>query len=245
MKSLAESNLKYEDILTSAGFHVNCVSPLQFKYVNASSLLDALNRPNDHSGIIFTSPRAVEAIHQQYSNLNVGLHSAWLDKKIFSVGETTANLIKEKLKFDAIGSHTGNAQQLAAFIIDEIPAFDKPLLFPCGNLKKENLPMLLAKQDRDFRALTCYETSCDPHLKTNVKSLVEDFGVADVLVFFSPSGVEYTIPILTGLGLNMCDMKFIALGPSTNAALVTANLPVAGVCASPAPDKLLHVLKAL
>lgn len=245
MKSLTESNLKYEDVLVSAGYNINCVSPLQFKYVNSASLLDALNRPNDHSGIIFTSPRAVEATHQQYSKLMVGVHSSWLDKKMFSVGETTANIIKEKLKFNAMGAHTGNSQQLAAFIIDEIPAFDKPLLFPCGNLKKEDLPLLLAKQDRDFRAITCYETSCDPSLESNLKSVVENFGVANIVVFFSPSGVEYTIPILTDLGLNMSDMKFIALGPSTTAALVAANVPVAGVCASPSPEKLLHVLKAL
>lgn len=245
IKASGESNKKYEELLEKAGFDVNCISALSFSYVNESAILEALKNPASHDGIIFTSARAVEATYIQYSKLQVEQHQMWLKKKIFTIGESTASLVHERLHLIAIGGHTGNAQQLAEFIVQEIPAFNKPLLFPCSNLKKEELPKILAKNDRDFRAMTCYETSADPNLTKTLNDLLDSSGFADIVVFFSPSGVDYCLPALRKLNVPLSGAKFVALGATTNAALVSAGVPVTGVCSSPTPVALLHTVTPL
>lgn len=241
----ADGNHVYEDTVGRDGFCVKVISALNFHNVNESALLDALKSPLTHEGIIFTSARAVETTSLQYNKLCVNDHQAWTRKKIFAVGETTSSLVKKLLHLDAIGAHTGNGEQLAQFIIEQIPPFDKPLLFPCSNLKKDDLPLLLARNDRDFRAMTCYKTTPDLGLKENLKSLHETYGMANIIVFFSPSGVEFCIPALRSLNIQFCGVSFVAIGPSTNKALVEAGVPVAAVCAHPTPDDLLYTLQPL
>ena len=142
-----------------------------------------------------------------------------------------------------MGQASSNSERLANHIIAEIESFEKPLLFPCGNLRKDDLPSLLAAKDRDFRALTCYETSADPKLQSNLQSAFAETGNPSFIVFFSPSGVEYTAPLLEKIGVDVHAVKFIALGPSTNAGLVKANLHVSGVCPSPSPESVVHAIK--
>ncbi|CAL4083635.1 unnamed protein product [Meganyctiphanes norvegica] len=235
---------RYSDTLNRNGFSCHSIPALTFNFVNQGPLQNAFERPLDHSGLIFTSPRAVEAVGKIYSKIKVEYHHEWSTKKIFVVGEATAAAVSKELKMPTIGQESGNAQQLAPIIIRETKAFDKPLLFPCGNIKRDELPRLLANADRDFRALTCYETSQHPSLKSKIQDLISKGLRPNCIVFFSPSGVSYVLPILKSAGFDLTGMKIIAIGPATNSALVQSSIPVSGVCNTPSPEGLLHILKS-
>lgn len=245
LKSSEESDGRYSDALARAGLSAVVVPTLSFKWCNEAVLQDALQKPQDHSGIIFTSQRAVEAVAEIYLMLIAGIHHQWSEKKIFVIGEATKMAVQKHLKLPCIGQESGNAQQLAPIIIRETKPFDKPLLYPCGNLGRDELPKLLAQQDRDFRALTSYETKPHPQLRQTVQKLTTTGKTPHIVVFFSPSGVKFGLPVFHDLGVDLTGVKVVAIGPTTNTALVEEKQPVSGVCPSPSPDGLMHVLAGL
>lgn len=245
LKSSEESDGRYSDVLTRAGLSTVVVPTLSFTWCNEAALRDALQKPQEHSGIIFTSQRAVEAVAAIYLNLTAAVHHQWIEKKIFVIGEATKMAVQKHLRLPCLGQESGNAQQLAPIIIRETKPFDKPLLYPCGNLGRDELPKLLAQQDRDFRALTSYETKAHPQLRQTVQKLTTTGKTPQIVVFFSPSGVKFVLPVFHNLGVDLTGVKVVAIGPTTNTALVEAKQPVSGVCPSPSPDGLMHVLAGL
>uniref|UniRef100_A0A0P4VYR3 Uroporphyrinogen-III synthase n=1 Tax=Scylla olivacea TaxID=85551 RepID=A0A0P4VYR3_SCYOL len=242
LKSSENSDGRYRDALTEAGFSAVVVPTLSFQWCNERVLKDALQKPQDHTGIIFTSQRAVEAVAEIYGKLEVSIHHQWSEKKVFVIGEATQMAVQKLLKLPSIGQESGNAQQLAPIIIRETKPFDKPLLYPCGNLGRDELPKLLAQQDRDFRALTTYETSPHCNLRQTIQKLTAAGQMPHVAVFFSPSGVKFALPVFEELKVSTTGVKIVAIGPTTNTALVEHKQLVWGVCPSPSPDGLMRVL---
>lgn len=245
LKSSEGKDERYSDALGRAGFSAVVVPTLSFQWCNQGPLKDSLQRPQDHAGIIFTSQRAVEAVAEIYVKLAVSIHHQWSEKKIFVIGEATQMAVQNLLKLSSIGQEAGNAQQLAPIIIRETKPFDKPLLYPCGSMGRDELPKLLAQQDRDFRALTTYQTSPHPHLRQAIQKLIAVGQMPAVAVFFSPSGVMFAMPVFKDLNVDTTGVKIVAIGPTTNTALVEHKQPVWGVCPSPSPDGLLRVLAGL
>lgn len=66
------------------------------------------------TGIIFSSPRCVQAVEK----CDIPL-SEWSKRKIFAVGGKTADLIRA-LNLEPIGEHSGNANNLSEFIVNGI-----------------------------------------------------------------------------------------------------------------------------
>ncbi|KAF2350720.1 Tetrapyrrole biosynthesis uroporphyrinogen III synthase [Trinorchestia longiramus] len=245
LKSCSSKDETFKKAVEDAGFSVKLFPSLSFSAVNEAALREHLQRPNDFYGMVFTSSQAVKFVKDLYKTLPVEHHQSWLTKKIFAVGEATAQASQNSLQLPAIGSHCGNAQKLAEFIISEVPPFDKPLLIPCSDISIDDLPRFLIDNDRDYRALTCYKTSVHPDLESVLQQTVDVEGLPDIMVFFSPSGVDYTLPIIKEMGEILDTVKFIALGPSTNAALVGEEMQVAGICSAPTPAALTYCLKGL
>lgn len=74
-----------------------------------------------------------------------------------------------------------------------LDTYDKPFLFPCGNLKKETLQVRLKEHNIIVDALMVYETKQNRNFITNFKQITEDFTkLPEYIVFFSPSGVNFT-----------------------------------------------------
>ncbi|KAB7496023.1 Uroporphyrinogen-III synthase [Armadillidium nasatum] len=59
---------------------------------------------------------------------------------------------------------------------------------------------------------------------------------------YTPSGVDFALPIFNELQLDINTVRIIALGPSTNAALHSNKIDVYGVCREPTPKGLLDTL---
>lgn len=246
LKANENSDDKYIECLNNAGFCTHQLFPLSFKFINNEVIKDALENPENHSGIVFTSPRAVKAISNNYKSISVSKHQIWKSKKIFAIGETTATAIKNELDFEnPIGANTFTAKNLAPVIISETKEFDIPLLIPCGNQKREELPTLLVKENRDFRSIVCYETLPNPSLQNDMRKLLTEGKIPDFIIFFSPSGVKYSLPIFKNVDIDVNNTNIIAIGPTTNQSLVENEVKVSGISPSPSPSGLLHVIQGL
>ena len=95
-------------------------------------------------------------------------------------------LVRTQLGLDRVLGSCGNAELLSDVIIKcefisiytELVVIvarcldDKPLLFPCGNLRKETLPQRLHEADIGLHCLTCYETCPHSQLHTNISTQV-------------------------------------------------------------------------
>lgn len=84
--------------------------------------------------------------------------------------------------------------------------YNKPFLFPCGNLKKETLQQRLKEHNIEVEPITIYETKKNEHLAEEFSNLTNNFtNISEFVIFFSPSGVHFTAEIFKPLPLN--DMK--------------------------------------
>lgn len=219
-----EDDDPYKKELQALGIRVQSVPVLSFEYCNLDVLKDHLQKHDEYYGIIFTSPRAVEAILQSIPDWNMSMQTQWKNHQHFAVGEATALSLSENIKLQSNGKGTGNALQLAELIIKCVPKNSKPLLFPCSSLRHETLPKLLQEAGILLNCITTYQTKPNLEMKTRIEKAVTDKGVPEYIVFFSPSGVKYAIPTLKDLLSSLTEVKLIAIGPSTEEALKKENL---------------------
>nr|XP_058154141.1 uroporphyrinogen-III synthase isoform X1 [Dasypus novemcinctus]XP_058154142.1 uroporphyrinogen-III synthase isoform X1 [Dasypus novemcinctus] len=137
------------------GLEATLIPVLSFEFLSLPSLSEKLSHPESFGGLIFTSPRAVEAVELCLEKDNKtevwkkSLKEEWNAKSVYVVGSATASLV-HKIGLDTEGEKCGNAEKLAEYICSrESPGL--PLLFPCGTLKGEALPKML-KDKGDWSA---------------------------------------------------------------------------------------------
>lgn len=162
----------YERLFHEHGYRTVFVPVLSFKFINQEALKERLRNPEEHSGLIFTSQRATEAVQlclsdpvfeKKWSSL---LKEQWSQLPVFVTGKATGKQVREKLHFPSIyGEDSGSAQALSMTILNTLPAdMNKQLLFPCANIKKETLPNILKENDYRIFCITSYCTQPDPKL---------------------------------------------------------------------------------
>ncbi|XP_054437763.1 uroporphyrinogen-III synthase isoform X2 [Pteronotus mesoamericanus] len=207
-----------------------------------------LSRPEDYGGLIFTSPRAVEAAElclQRDGKTEVweeSLRGNWNAKSVYVVGNATAALVN-KMGLETEGENCGNAEKLAGYICSREPSA-LPLLFPCGALKGETLPKMLKDKGIPMESLTVYQKAPHPGIRVNLSSYYSKQGVPASITFFSPSGLTYSLKHIQELSGNKIDqIKFAAIGPTTARALATQGLPVSCTAESPTPRALADGLQ--
>lgn len=241
-KSDSDGPDKFVKILEENDFIARSINCLSFQFKNLELLKSKLDNEAGYEGLIMTSQRSVHALHKailEHEDVMV----KWKGKSNYSVGESTAELAQSKLSISSKGKETGNAQSLAALIIadhKEQEPYAKPFMFPSGNLKQDSLEKSLEASGIKVEPVEVYETIANPDLRKSI----EEFGSKmDFVVFFSPSGVKFTLPILQLLEISTESLKFIAIGPSTKASMEENGLKCYKMCAKPSPESLLETLK--
>lgn len=106
---------KYEQLLVKNGYGVQQIKTLIFDYKNLPILAEKLNKPDDYSGIVLSSPRCVKAVQLALETRE--LNRRWLGNENFVVGEATFAAARECLGLVCKGGETGNANNLAELII--------------------------------------------------------------------------------------------------------------------------------
>jgi len=121
---------------------------------------------------VFTSMNAVEAVV-------VHLNDAKPDWKIFCIGSTTKNLVKEYFGENSIAGTADSASALADVIIanEDISS----VTFFCGNQRREELPERLSQHGIELNEFVVYKTIPSSHQTSSEY---------DAIIFYSPSAVN-------------------------------------------------------
>ena len=161
------------------------------------------------------------------------------------MGQATARALRELLpQTEILGENCGNAESLSDFIISERKSkkSSKPLLFLCGNQRRDVLPERLAASGIEFEEHVVYCTEPASNLSEKLE-LACSKQIPRVIVFFSPSGVAAVAEILRLLFPDaLTTIKFIAIGPTTASAIRSHSLIVHAVASKPTAT---HVLQAI
>ncbi|XP_006879931.1 PREDICTED: uroporphyrinogen-III synthase [Elephantulus edwardii] len=229
--------------LASFGLEATLIPVLSFEFLSLPSFSEKLSHPEGYGGLVFTSPRAIEAMQlclekaTKTEAWKASLREKWNAKPVYVVGSATSSLVR-RIGLDAEGEQCGNAEKLAEFICSrESPVL--PLLFPCGNLKSETLPNRLMDQGIPMESLTVYQTVPHPGIQENLENYFSKQGVLASIAFFSPSGLRHSLKhIQTLSGDSFKEIKFVAIGPTTARAMATQGLPVSCTAQSPTPRAL-------
>lgn len=180
------------------------------------------NRINikDYSAIIFTSRNAIEnffrlAKEQRYSVPDT--------LKYFCMSENTAHYLQNYIQVRRRKVFSGNTQ-----FVDLLPHIVKhkkeKFLLPCSDIHKQEISDLLENNNINFDKAVMYRT---------VAADLSDLSTItyDMLVFFSPSGIESLFKNFPDFKQN--DTRIAAFGSSTQQAVLDKKLNLD--IAAPAP----------
>uniref|UniRef100_A0A8V5G2J7 Tetrapyrrole biosynthesis uroporphyrinogen III synthase domain-containing protein n=1 Tax=Melopsittacus undulatus TaxID=13146 RepID=A0A8V5G2J7_MELUD len=209
----------YIQALGSYRFEATLIPVLSFEFISLESLFEKLSHPECYGGLIFTSPRALEAIK-------------------ICLKEKSKNEVEE-IGLTPQGETSGNAEKLAEYICSREKSSSSALLFPCGALKREVLPTVLREKGIPLESLTVYQTTQHAHLQESLSSYFSQQGIPASIVFFSPSGVKFCLQHIQKLSGDFINhIKFAAIGPTTAEAMEAAGIPVSCTAESPTPQDL-------
>ncbi|XP_019358523.1 PREDICTED: uroporphyrinogen-III synthase isoform X1 [Gavialis gangeticus] len=239
----------YIQELGSYGFEATLIPVLSFEFVSLQSLYEKLSHPECYGGLIFTSPRAVEAVklclkeNSKNEAWTKSLKQKWNAKSTYVVGKATASLVEE-IGLAPQGEKCGNAEKLAGYICLKETPNSSSLLFPCGALKREVLPTVLKEKGILLESLTIYQTAQHPNLQESLKNYFSQQGMPASIAFFSPSGVKFCLQHIQKFSGNFADqIKFAAIGPTTAEAMEAEGVPVSCTAENPTPQDLAAGIK--
>ncbi|XP_071986932.1 uroporphyrinogen-III synthase isoform X2 [Engystomops pustulosus] len=239
----------YVQELSLHGYEATLIPVLSFTFVSLELLSDKLSHPENYEGLIFTSPRAVEAVRMCLENNKEAwehsLKEQWNRKSIYVVGKATAALVKD-LGLSSEGEASGNAEKLADLICSKQVPSSAPILFPCGSLKREVLPKKLKEKNVPLEAVTVYQTAPHPDIRPALTDYLTKEGIPGSVVFFSPSGVKFCLKIIQELSNDKInEIKFASIGPTTSEAMAADGLTVSCTAPNPTPQDLAEGLKRI
>lgn len=235
---------RYVRALAERGFRATCRPVLRFAFAGdpgfaGGDVAARLRRPEQYAGLVCTSPRAARAVAAALGQQRDARQSAWQEKPAFAVGPKTAKALRES-GLSPTGEDAGDAAALAERIVQAGDnASAHPLLFLCGNRRREALPRRLRAEGVAFEECVAYET----HPRTGGPWLgAVDGDAPEWAVFFSPSGVEAVRRAQPRPGGET--VRKAALGPTTAGALREVGWPPEAVAVSPTPAALAEAMAA-
>lgn len=165
----------------------------------------------DHTAVIFTSRNAVDYFFKLCSESRIEMPP---EMKYFCISDQTAYYLQNYITVRKRKVFKG--EKTAADLIEVIKKHkDEKFLFPCSDIRKDEIPRFMAKEGYNFTEAVIYKT---------VASDLSDLADVnyDVIVFFSPSGI-------TSLFTNFPDFKqnktrIAVFGPTTAKAAEDADL---------------------
>lgn len=164
-----------------------------------------------HTAIIFTSRNAVDHFFAICNDLKVDIPA---DMKYFCISEQTANYLQKYIVVRKRKIFTGSrtAQDLIEILKKHK---NEKYLFPCSNIRKDDIPKFLENSGYEFSEAIIYET-----VASDLSDLDDVY--YDIIAFYSPSGIN-------SLFVNFPDYKqkdtrIAVFGPTTAKAATDADL---------------------
>lgn len=182
------------------------VDPVDLKEFRKQKI-DILN----HTAVIFTSRNAVDHFFSICGQLKIEMPA---DMKYFCISEQTANYLQKYIVIRKRKIFTG--LRTATDLLEILKKHkNEKYIFPCSDIRKDEIPEFLRNNDYDFSEAIIYRT-----VASDLSDL--DDVSYDVIAFFSPSGIS-------SLMMNFPDFKqnntrIAAFGPTTAKAVRDASL---------------------
>lgn len=168
-------------------------------------------RPDEHTAIIFTSKLSIEHFFRLCEEMRVKMS---MQTKYFCLSEAIANYLQKFIIYRKRKVFVGTRK-----IVDLQSSFNKhnteKFLLPCSNLGAKEVVSFLKENELDFQEAMMYRT---------VASDLSDLSdvTYDVLVFFSPLGIESLYENFPDFKQN--NTRLAIFGNSTNKAVVDRGL---------------------
>jgi len=197
--------------------------------------LDDLSR---FDAIALTSPRAARAFAARLAG-RAGAAPNRSGPAVWAGGGATAAALSPSLPTVRMpAQHSAGELGAAAALAGEMLAAGVrgPVLFPCGELRRDELPVRLRHEGVEVEEVVCYRSVLAGEAEARAAA-----GRASVLVVASPSVVD--------LLARACPPgerpTLLAVGPTTAAASRAVGWPAAAVAASPTTGDLLAGVRSL
>lgn len=240
---------QYAIALKAAGVgEVYTIPVLSFEFKNLELLQQQL-LDITFDGLILTSPRAVEAVQKSFvddSQLK-NFIDIWKHKHIFCVGPKTAEELNTRLNLQVSldPESLGDGHKLGAQVVSFLQAKNVKckLLLPSSAIGKMYSVEQLRAAGHEVVVSFVYDTIPIPDACDRLMNGVEKSkGSMIILVIFSPSNLNAILPQLRSV-MKEYDLKMIAIGPTTEKAIVEAGIPIWSTCTSPTPEGLIKALR--
>ncbi len=165
----------------------------------------------DHTAIIFTSRNAIDHFFRLCQEGRIEVPA---DMKYFCISEQTANYLQKYIVIRKRKIFTGT--KTAAELFDLIKKHkNEKFLFPCSNVRRNDIPEFMDTSGLHFTEAVIYET-----VATDLTDL--DIHSFDIIAFFSPSGIGSLLSNFPNFEQN--GTRMAAFGPTTAKAITDAGL---------------------
>ena len=201
----------------------------------------ALERWREYEAVVFSSPRSAQSVLERASVTGLAFpqESGRQTPQIWAAGPGTARELGSKfgpvrLPDERTAGEQGAAVALAADMT--AAGLRGPVLFPCGDMRRDELPRSLRE-----RGVTVDEVVCYRSVLAGADEARRAASRAQALVVASPS--------VAGLLARSCPAAgrpaLVAVGPSTANAACSHGWPPDRVAAGPTVEALAAELRAL
>jgi uroporphyrinogen-III synthase len=164
-----------------------------------------------HTAVIFTSRNAVDHFFRLCQENKMEVPA---DMKYFCISEQTSNYLQKYIVVRKRKVFTG--YRTANDLIEILKKHkNEKYIFPCSNIRKDDIPEFLEKNKIDFTEVIIYET-----VASDLSDL-KDVNY-DIIAFFSPSGINSLLVNFPDFKQN--DTRIAAFGPTTAQAVRDAGL---------------------
>ncbi len=185
--------------------HVEPVSSQEFRQQRVNIL--------EHGAVIFTSRNAVDHFFRMCQEMRLTVPDTM---KYFCISESTAYYLQKYVVFRKRKIFHGTLK--FADLMDSIKKHkQEKFLLPSSDLLKPSIPQLLEENKIEYSRATMYRTVC-----SDLSDLSDVF--YDMLVFFSPSGIESLFKNFPDFEQN--NTRIACFGPTTVQAAEEAGLKV-------------------
>lgn len=165
----------------------------------------------DFTAVIFTSRNAVDHYFNMCKEVKVEVPT---DMKYFCISDQTANYLQKYITIRKRKIFTGI--RTATDLIEVIKKHPtEKYLFPCSNIRKNDIPYFLSENSYEFAEVVLYKT-----VASDLSDLAEI--KYDVIAFFSPSGINSLFVNFPNFIQN--NTRLAAFGPTTAKAVKERDL---------------------
>lgn len=206
-----DENSPYYSLADKYGLKIDFRPFIQIEPISAKEFRKQKIHILDYSAVIFTSRNAVDHYFNICTDLKIEVPT---DMKYFCISEQTANYLQKYIVIRKRKIFTG--LRTALELIEVLKKHNnESFLFPCSNIRKDDIPKFLRENDYKFAEAVLYRT---------VASDLSDLADIkyDVIAFFSPSGINSLFVNFPTFSQN--STRIAAFGPTTAKAVKEHDL---------------------